>query len=71
MIGEKYVDLRAPEVYDSVYAPLGWVYAPMGWAKRNCPSYITNNAVQKNGDYYYRFYFGDEQDQLLFLLKWA
>jgi hypothetical protein len=63
-MSEKYVDLWAPEVYDSVYAPLGW-------AKRNCPSYITNNAVQKNGDYYYRFYFGDEQDQLLFLLKWT
>jgi len=64
VMSEKYVDLRAPEVHDSAYAP-------MGWAKRNCPSYITNNAVQKNGDYYYRFYFGDEQDQLLFQLKWA
>jgi hypothetical protein len=63
-MSEKYVDLWAPEVYNSVYAPLGW-------AKRNCPSYITNHAVQKNGDYYYRFYFGDEQDQLWFLLRWS
>jgi hypothetical protein len=63
-MSNKYVDLRASEVYDSVY----W---PMSWAKKHCPSYITNEAVQKNGDYYYRFYFADEQDQLWFQLRWS
>ena len=63
-MSNKYVDLRASEVYDSVY----W---PIGWAKKHCPSYITNEAVQKNGDYYYRFYFADQQDQLWFQLRWS
>lgn len=45
-------------------------YEPLEWAKMNCPSYITNDAVQKNGDYYYRFYFSNEKDILIFSLKW-
>lgn len=45
-------------------------YEPLNWAKKNCPSYITNDAVQKNGEYYYRFYFGKEQDQIIFALRW-
>jgi hypothetical protein len=46
-------------------------YEPLEWAKRHCASYITNDAVQKSGDYYYRFYFGQEQDRMMFLLRWA
>lgn len=46
-------------------------HEPSIWAKKNCPSYITNDAVQKNGEYYYRFYFGKEQDQIIFALRWA
>jgi hypothetical protein len=49
-------------------------YEPLVWAKANCATYITNDAVQKNGEYYYRFYFGDseqgERDRLLFILRW-
>jgi hypothetical protein len=44
---------------------------PLHWAKQNCPSYITNDAVQKQGEYYYRFYFGREQDQIMFSLRWS
>jgi hypothetical protein len=46
-------------------------YEPLAWALAHCPSYITNDAVQKQGVYYYRFYFGDEGDRMMFLLKWA
>ena len=63
-MNNNYVDLKAPETYQAGYEPLEW-------AKKNCPSYITNDAVQKNGDYYYRFYFGREQDLLIFSLKWS
>jgi hypothetical protein len=41
------------------------------WAKNHCGSYITINASQdQNGHYYYRFYFGQEQDFALFALRW-
>lgn len=47
------------------------VYEPLEWAKKNCSSYITNDAVQKNGDYYYRFYFSKERDLIMFSLRWS
>ena len=46
-------------------------YEPLEWAKRHCPSYITNDTVQQQGEYYYRFYFGQERDRLMFLLRWS
>ena len=46
-------------------------YELLEWAKQHCPSYITNDAVQKGGEYHYRFYFGDEQDRVMFLLRWS
>lgn len=57
-------DMPAP----ILYAP---EYEPLEWAKKHCASYITNDAVQKNGIYYYRFYFYDEKDYMWFALKWA
>jgi len=49
-------------------------YEPLEWAKAHCPTYITNDAVQKNGEYYYRFYFGlseqGERDRIMFSLRW-
>jgi ferredoxin-thioredoxin reductase catalytic subunit len=42
----------------------------LSWAEKNCPSYITNDAVQKHGEYYYRFYFSREQDRMWFALRW-
>lgn len=58
-----FVDLRAPITYVAEYEPLDW-------AKKYCKSYITNDAVQKQGDYYYRFFFADERDIVLFKLRW-
>lgn len=62
-----FVDLLVPIAFPGCKN----VYEPLVWAKKNCPSYITNNAVQKNGEYYYRFYFSKEQDQIIFALRWA
>ncbi len=39
------------------------------WIKKNCPSYITND-VCRNTDCY-RFYFSDEKDYLLTVLRWS
>ena len=42
------------------------------YAKENCPSYITCDAVARGqNNWYYRFYFGDEKDYILFLLRWS
>lgn len=62
-----YVDLLVPVAFP------GWEnrYEPLEWAKQNCPSYITNDAVQLYGEYYYRFYFGREQDRTWFALRWS
>ena len=67
---QNYVDIPVP-----VAQPAGRLRGPPGfealhWAKKNCPSYITNDAVQRQGQYYYRFYFGREQDQIVFALRW-
>ena len=59
-----WVDLPVPVEWKSAHNPLLW-------AKTHCPSYITNDAVQRDGDYYYRFYFGDEGDRVMFLLRWS
>ena len=64
VMSEKFVDLLAPKVWNAHYEPLTW-------AKKHCPSYITNDAVQKKGGYYYRYFFGDERDQILFMLRWS
>lgn len=45
-------------------------FEPLVWVKQHCASYITNDAVQKHGDYYYRFYFGREKDLTAFILRW-
>ncbi len=50
------------------------------WAKRNCPSYITNDTsriiiLDIVSMYPYRtvvnYYFGDEKDAVMFQLRWA
>jgi hypothetical protein len=63
---QNYVDIPVPVATSSSKPG----FEPLQWAKRNCPSYITNDAVQKQGEYYYRFYFGREQDQIVFALRW-
>lgn len=61
-----WVDLLVPPVRRG---PSGRI-EPLTWAKANCPSYITVDAVRKSDGYYYRFYFGEEQDIIFFKLKW-
>ena len=63
-----YIDIPVPRV-----PPPGneYGYEPLTWAKQNCPSYITNDAVQRNGVFYYRFYFGNEKDQIWFAMRWV
>lgn len=63
-MNNNYVDLPVPIIMPSFYEPLTW-------AKKHCASYITNDAVQKNGVYYYRFYFSKEEDQVMFALRWS
>lgn len=64
---QNYVDIPVPVAQPSIR----YGFEPLQWAKKNCPSYITNDAVQKQGVYYYRFYFSQERDQIMFALKWA
>lgn len=46
-------------------------YDALEWAKKNCPSYITNDTVKKEGNWYYRFFFGQEKDVMIFMLRWT
>ena len=64
---ENWVDLPVPVAFAGPKNR----YEPLEWAKQHCPSYITNNAVQKHGEYYYRFYFGRERDRMWFALRWS
>lgn len=58
--------------YSPVRKPFKHTEEMLVWAKVNCPSYITNDVVEKfRDDWYYRFYFGQEKDYMLFVLKWA
>lgn len=66
VVMNNYVDLKVPPVMKGPSKS----YEPMIWAKQNCPSYITNDAVQKSGVFYYRFYFGNEKDRAWFALRW-
>ena len=53
----------------------------LDWAKAHCPSYITNRGTimsaygcagqpPQGASIWYEFYFGDEQDAMMFKLKW-
>lgn len=71
---KNYVDLPVPVLYvDAQNRPVlcAPAHKPLEWAKKHCPSYITQDAVQKNGNYYYRFFFSDEKDLALFILRWT
>jgi hypothetical protein len=62
-----YVDLLIPPARQGCKAE----YEPLEWVKKNCPTYITHDAVQVHGQYYYRFFFGNEKDRVWFALRWA
>lgn len=40
------------------------------WAVKHCQSYIAND-IDKTGNWYYRLYFNNEKEYLMFLLRWA
>ena len=44
----------------------------LDWVKIHCPSYITNDAYCDHpGGRGYYFYFGDERDLALCILRWS
>lgn len=58
--------------YSSVTNPFDHTEKMLVWAKVNCPSYIKNDVVEKSRDnWHHRFYFGNEKDYLLFVLRWS
>ena len=64
---DNWIDLPMPVA--ETWPPPG--FEALTWAKQNCPSYITNSAVLKDGLYHYRFYFAQERDQVAFALRWS
>ena len=61
-----------------VSLPYDPTWQALTWAKRNCPSYITNDAdTETNIKEGYSFvthinyYFGNENEALMFKLRWA
>lgn len=57
-----------------VTLPYDPVWTPLDWAKKNCPSYITND-VHQDGYYTYDntkidYFFGNERDAVFFSLRW-
>lgn len=61
----------------SIYVTLPYSSStePLDWAKENCPSYITNDMHQDGYNSYDPFridyFFADEQDALMFKLRWV
>lgn len=68
-----WVDIPAPPA--AAYDGSATGFQALRWAKANCATYVTNDAVQKGGQYYYRFYFRStpegDRDRTIFALKWA
>lgn len=54
-------------------------WRPLDWAKKNCKSYITNDARKEQShlvrgfrqSYSINYYFGNERDAFLFKLAWS
>ena len=51
-----------------VILPYDPEWRALRWAKKHCPSYITNQADVNRKIVYY---FSDEQEAMLFTLRWA
>lgn len=60
----KYVDLVMPLGVDTRDEAIKW-------AKTHCSSYTDVRTVVKNNYYHYRFYFCNNQDRVMFALRWA
>jgi len=60
-----------------MYATLPYdpTWQALAWAKKHCPSYITNDAHCDGYNHYdttkIDYFFSDEKDALMFILKWA
>lgn len=54
------------------YTPL---WEPLDWAKEHCTSYITNDMHMDGYNTYdtskVDYFFGDEKDALMFMLRWS
>ena len=59
----------------TVTLPLNAGWQPLEWAKENCPSYITNDLHCDGYNTYDQtkldYFFGDEKDAMLFILRWG
>ncbi len=59
----------------TITIPYDPFWEPLVWAKEHCPSYITNDMHQNGYNAYDHtkidYHFSDEQDALMFLLRWA
>ena len=58
-----------------VTVPYDPMWEALTWAKENCPSYITNDIHPSGSIFFDRkkvdYYFGDEKEAVMFLLRWA
>ena len=59
----------------TVTLPYEQCWQPLTWAKENCPSYITNDLHCDGYNTYDQtrvdYFFGDEKDAVLFILRWV
>lgn len=56
-----------------VVLPYDPVWRALDWAKKNCPSYITNDTIVKKypeTGYDIVYFFRDEEDATIFALRW-
>jgi hypothetical protein len=52
----------------TVTLPYDPVWKALAWAKQHCPSYITNGSYNNATIDYF---FGNEKEAVMFLLKWS
>lgn len=67
--------MRGVEVGMSKYVTLPYdpVWEALVWAKKNCPSYITNaicDGYNTHDNNKIDYFFADENDMLIFALRW-
>lgn len=59
----------------TVTLPYDPMWRALDWAKQHCPSYITNDVHQDGYNTYDRtkidYFFGNENEALMFVLRWS
>lgn len=59
----------------TVTLPHDPMWRALDWAKKHCPSYITNDVHQDGYNTYdstkIDYFFGDRNEALMFMLRWA